>query len=144
MGTAPLPVTKSDYNELTDFLSHFEQGKRGRGFWRNRLSFWWDDNPAFSEDMERGWVLKDNDRIVGFFGIVPTRFQLSYNPITVFNSTTWRVMSEYRGKSLGLLAKHLNAAEKTILFATTPNAEVSSILDKFKLNICEATLALKR
>jgi hypothetical protein len=122
-------VNSDDYNCLIDFLVNFENEKRGPEFWRKRLNFWWDHNPAFSSKIERGWIIKDNQKIVGFLGIIPTEFQLSSKKILAFNSTTWRVLPKYRNRSLHLLIKQVEAAKKSILFNTTPNEVVAKILE---------------
>jgi hypothetical protein len=122
-------VNANDYKGLIEFLANSENENSEPEFWARRLNFWWDHNPAFSSGIERGWMLKEGHRIVGFLGIIPTEFQLSWERILVFNSTTWRVLPEYRNKSLNLLFKQVKLAKNSILFNTTPNKVVASILE---------------
>lgn len=127
-----LVVTPLDYPELASFLAGFYPESESQSFWLNNFHFWWEDNPAFSNDLERGWLLREEGRIVGFLGSIPTCFQLGGQTMTVFNSTTWRVLPEARHQSMNLLSRLLSAARQSILFNTTPNKEVVQILKALK------------
>ncbi|MCK6622844.1 MAG: hypothetical protein HUU32_15930 [Calditrichaceae bacterium] len=129
---AVLPVLKEDYHNLSQFLADFQDETRGPQFWLNRFEFWWDNNPAFSGEGTRGWLDKEGDKIVGFLGNFPTYFQLAGEPIIAFNATTWRVLPEYRNRSMNLFLKLSMAAKDSILFDTTPTQEVAKILEVFK------------
>ena len=72
-------IIKSDYNLLCEFLSNFtNEKKENKKYWIDRLNYWWEQNPAFSENIIRGWVFKKkgSDTIVGFIGNIPTYFNL--------------------------------------------------------------------
>lgn len=129
---AVLPVLKEDYNALAQFLADFQDETRGAQFWLNRFEFWWDNNPAFTPEGARGWLDKEGDKIVGFLGNIPTYFQLAGETIIAFNATTWRVLPEYRNRSMNLFLKLSVAAKESILFDTTPTKEVARILEMFK------------
>ncbi len=124
-------VTPAEYDKASQFLSA-HMSYRGKGqsppFWLNRLRWWWDGNPAFSEEFERGWLLRDSGAIVGFLGVIPTRFQLSGTVISVLNSTTWCVLPQHRNASLTLILKQISLAKRTILFNTTPNERVDAVI----------------
>ena len=84
-------VVPADYAELAAFLASFPDDETGSAdAWLDRMRAWWDLNPAFEDSMARGWVLRYDDRIVGFFGSIPRRFRLGGRETTVFASTTWR------------------------------------------------------
>ena len=125
-------VSNLHYNELIEFLSNFDNETRGSEFWRSRLFFWWDQNPAFSDKIERGWVLKrnDNKKIVGFIGNIPTFFHFKGKQIIVFNATTWRVNNKHRNQSLLLLFKYMFYSKNSIMFNTSPTNDVVNILKK--------------
>jgi hypothetical protein len=128
-------VTPADYQELALFLAGFHPETESQTFWLNNFHFWWDDNPAFENGFERGWLLRENGNIVGFLGSIPTCFQLGGQSMTVFNSTTWRVLPQARNQSVNLLMKLLNASKHSILFNTTPNQEVTQILKALKFQL---------
>jgi hypothetical protein len=124
-------ITSDLYAELADFHSQFEDETRAREFWSERLRLWWDDNPAWSADIHRGFVLVAGGRIVGFFGLFPTRFQIKGVDTRVWNSTTWRVDSAYRGHSLKLLAALASETKHDLLFATTAKDEIAPVMETF-------------
>ena len=127
-------VEPSDYDTLIEFLSNFEDDKRGLEEWRARLQLWWDSNPAFSDEIIRGWVLlqTDDNKIVGFLGNVPSFFQYQSEKIIVFSTTTWRVDNEYRNKSLPLLFEFINNAKNSIVCEATPSNDVIKIFEMLK------------
>lgn len=128
-------VTPADYAHLARFLSNFANETRPEDFWFRRFNFWWDVNPAHREGVPRGWVLLEGNDIKGFLGNVPTEFQLSGRAVTAFNTTTWRVLPEYRNHSLRLLYSFLGCAEASIFFDTTPSVDVVPVLKGFKFHL---------
>lgn len=128
-------VTPTDYYEAASFLASFKADIESQALWLDNFQFWWDNNPAFSNDLERGWLLRENGQITGFLGSIPTCFQLDGRSMTVFNSTTWRVLPEARHQSMNLLSRLLSAAKHSIVFNTTPNQEVTQILKALKFHL---------
>jgi len=74
-------------------------------------------------------MLRRSGAIKGFLGNLPSLFQLHGSPRTVCSITSWMVLPECREQSLPLLMEHMKAAEQTLLFDTTPTAEVATILE---------------
>ena len=128
--TGLFTVTAEDDHALAHFLSSSEEPSRGEDFWRKRLRFWWEENPAFSPDLERGWMLQNDGTIVGFIGRVPTFFQRQGAAVTAFAVTTWRVLAAHRNQSMKLLFQFLKASEDRLLFDTTPDPAVAKILER--------------
>ena len=126
-----LEVTQNDYDSLCS-LFIISGDKRGIPFWHERFRLWWDNNPACGENVEKGWILKDGQQIVGFLGNVPSLFQFNGEKTLVYNTTMWEVLPEYRNKSMQLLFSFLKAAKNTIFFCTTPSDEVEKILNRLK------------
>jgi hypothetical protein len=98
-------VTSADQGALCAMLSAFPWEGMTPMPWPERLRHWWDDNPAFDESWERGWVLEEGDQLVGFFGSVPRRVAYEGNVALSANATTWWVAPEHRKLSLQLLAR---------------------------------------
>jgi hypothetical protein len=120
------------YDSLADYLASFPEETRQMDFWLERFRLWWEVNPAFSQEMERGWILMDQAKVVGFLGIFPSYFQLQGRETIVFNSTTWRVSEGYRNHSLSLLFKQIQYAKDSLLFSTTPNEVVSRVNESLR------------
>ena len=129
-------VESEDYKGIIKFLSNFDNEKRSDIFWENRLLFWWDQNPAFTNNLKRGWILKDtsSNSIVGFIANIPTFFIYKGRKIIVHNASTWRVKKKYRSLSIQLLISFINYSKQTILFDTTPSNAVKKILKSLKFN----------
>ena len=128
-------LSADDYESLARYLMTFPDETGDLDFWRDRFRLWWEDNPAFSNGLARGWVLKNNDKIVGFMGNLSTSFLLAGKPIIVNSGTTWRVDSNYRTQSLRLFFELLKYSKETLLFGTTPNDTVSRVLEMSKFQL---------
>tara|TARA_B100000579_G_scaffold238235_1_gene195349 strand:- start:1259 stop:2338 length:1080 start_codon:yes stop_codon:yes gene_type:complete len=126
------PFSKNDYKSLITFLSKYEDKEQNNRLWDGKFFYWWESNPAFSKNISRGWVLKNNttNEILGFLGNVPTKFNYQGKAITVFNATTWMVDSNYRNQSILLFLKFIKYSKETILFDTTPTKNVEQIIKK--------------
>jgi len=128
-------VSSKDYDELSVYLSSFEDEPRSQDYWMDRLRLWWDLNPAFSEEICRGWILRDRGQIVGFLGTIPSKFLVLGKEITVFTSTTWRVLKEYRNESLSLLFQQIHLSNDSILFGTTPAEGTVKMFEKLRFQL---------
>jgi len=125
-------VLPEHYEALADYLASFPEETKDPLLWRDRFRLWWDENPAFSNGFERGWLVKNENEIVGFLGSFPSSFQLSGEATVVHNATTWRVSPPYRNFSLRLLSQQMNQAKDSLLFNTTPNEPVIRVLRSLK------------
>jgi len=129
---ADVSVLRSEeYDELATFMAGFP-GVRPRSAidWQSRLRTWWDLNPAYEPAFPKGWVLREDGRIAGFFGSIPLRMQLGGEETTAFAATSWRVLPEHRGKSLTLKLRQLAAHKEQLHFSTTPRDDLVPLLQK--------------
>ena len=125
-------ITKEDYESLVEYLANFLDDDRESEFWRDRLYHWWDNNPYFKEDDNRGWALKKNEDIVGFLGNIPMPFYITKNEIVANTMTNWKVAENYRSKSINLIYELIAASRDTLLCNSTSNENVAKILDLFR------------
>jgi hypothetical protein len=126
-------VSAGDYTNLARFLGSFRDDRNGEIVWLKRLEHWWEQNPSYSADVPRGWLLHGDDgAIVGFLGNIPRAFRSQGENRRVFCATTWRVLPSHRHASLRLYVAHVAAGKGTFLFNTTPNASVVKVLDYLK------------
>lgn len=122
-------VSLTDYAALSAFLAKFPDDESGSAeAWLRRMRTWWDLNPAFDDETTRGWLLREQDEIVGFLGAIPWKFQLGGRETTVFAGTTWRVLPEHRGMSIALKRRQMDEHGDALHFSTTPRAEVQRLL----------------
>jgi hypothetical protein len=129
-----LSVLPGNYKEIADFLIQYKVWSNSAEFWLNGFHAWWDNNPTFSECMERGWILRDKQKIVGFMGLIPSPFQISGKEVVVFNATTWYVHPDYRSESFQLLIKSIKYTKDSIYFYTTPSDRAIKILQKLRFH----------
>ena len=127
ISTAP-----EEHAKLAAYLATFEDEDRGIEFWKKRLKFWWVENPAATETTPRGWTLCDNDKIVGFLGLIPFDYVCAGQNIKAIAATTWRVDEQHRNASLPMFLKYHRLSETFPILDTTPNEEVRKILQRFK------------
>ncbi|MGH8166653.1 MAG: hypothetical protein ACREQ1_05405 [Woeseiaceae bacterium] len=122
-------VSPADYAELAAFLADFPDDRsKSAASWRSRMRAWWDLNPAYADGVTRGWLLRHDGKIVGFFGSIPWQFQLDGAEATVFAGTTWRVLAEHRGMSMTLKRHQMDEHRDALHFSTTPRPEVARML----------------
>ncbi len=125
-------VTTFDYNAVARFLSTFENEDRTTSDWIERLHFFFDNNPAFHEDMKRGFVLLYDNNIVGFTCAFPSEMCIGEKIITTMNGSTWRVNREHRSMSAELWLTNREYTNKYLYFNSTPTDRVAAMLRKLK------------
>ncbi|MFH2203154.1 MAG: hypothetical protein ABIJ96_08585 [Elusimicrobiota bacterium] len=123
-----IAARQEDYDALAGYLGAFIGTYGERRFWLSRFRLWWDANPAYAADQPRGWLLKDQGRIAGFLGAVPSRMLVGGGERTVYSITSWMVDEAFRDRSLELLLRLMEHAADTLLFDTTPTDHVDEIL----------------
>jgi hypothetical protein len=121
------PVTTNDYEEVATLLSTIFASSSSKNYYLDIFNFWWDKNPAFSEDMERGWTIKKGGDIKGFLGVIPTFFQLCGKQKVIFNQTYWFVAKDFRKFSMDLFYRRLNVSKNSISFSSTASPRVAAI-----------------
>ena len=108
-------LKEEDYADVADLLSNVMGGSPES--WQNRFNHWWKQNPAYSENMECGWVLETEEKdIVGFNGIIPRLFKLGNEQVLSGISTSASVEKKYRHYSLKLFQTSFLETRFPILF----------------------------
>src|SRR5579862_8784416 len=128
-------VEPASYDALAQFLSLSEGGGEPIELIQQWFRLWWDDNPAFRPEMKRGWMLMEQDRIVGFVGNVPSLIQLGGQTVTAFSATTWRVLQEFRNQTMAVVFQWTALGKSAVLFGTTPTDDVVKILQAMRFRL---------
>ena len=119
-------------DELAEYLATSGDENMPSADWRRRMDLWWDRNPYFGADATRGWTVRADGSLVGFFGVVPLGFQIAGREAIVYGSTTWRVDAAHRHVSMAGIAKVLRYTRESLLFISTQTAALVKILEALK------------
>jgi hypothetical protein len=94
----------------------------------NILAHWdalWRNNPALKhhgEKPELGWILKDDLKIVGFFGNIPQVSYFKGSPVRVSSARAWAVNKSYRNQTNNLCEAFFNQAGADVVLISSANA----------------------
>jgi len=123
------PLRVEDYEAAAVFLERITNEVFKREFWLDRFEYWWDKNPAMSEGIDRGWILRCKDGGVGgFVGNIPVKYYIKGQERTACCITSWYVGEEYRKRSIELLIPFIKQKVPALLLDTTPTEKVVKIL----------------
>ncbi len=127
-------VTDADLPYLSDSLprlwSHFQASK---DTWLRRFEIWWARNPALTPEMPKGWMLLEDEKLVGFIGNVPVKFRIAGEEKIAVASVNWYVDPSVRGlNSLKLFMNFLKQKHASLFLFNTRKKELEEILTKFK------------
>ena len=122
-------IEENHYEELIVFLKESDRKNRDLDFWRTRINLWWDNNPFFSEKKFRGFIIISNNKITGFFGLIPFNFTFRNTQQTCYAHTSWNVSKDSRFLSLDLFNKVILNHKINLHFNGTPNENVKKILE---------------
>jgi hypothetical protein len=100
--------------------------------WRQRMGWWWDDNPHCLPESPRGYRLDhETDGLVGFSGFIPFRYEAGEEIVPTLVTTTLFVRERHRSASMGLLTRQRELGRRYHLVDGSPSPEMRRILDKF-------------
>lgn len=126
---SPYPDTPVARAELVEFLDRHLKPQKGHG-WHQRLSFWWDDNPAAAENAERGrWVHADG-RLVAYGGSIPALHAWEAQPCQALYATTFCVDERFPKAAALIFLQQREVAEHRIITHSTPSPRVQAALLK--------------
>jgi hypothetical protein len=104
---------------------------RAEGWGAPTASDWrwlWQENPALSRRLlPRGWVLLDQESVVGFLGNMLQEYQFDGRTLTAAVAAGLVVSPAARGSSLKLIASHAKQPNVDLLLNTTAAPHVSKI-----------------
>lgn len=117
-------ATPSMFEEVHDLLGCLMQGnsKLTKEHWRRLFEYTW----TVKEDT-RGFVLLDDDQIVGFVALILCERTINGEKFQIANSSSWCVLPEYRSSSLLLESPYFDLMEEGLtITAFTPNLALRS------------------
>lgn len=105
------PASPADFDEVHPLLLDFANPLMTRDDWRRMLF----DLPWPVEEEQRGYILRDGGRAVGFIGTIFSRRTLSGVTRRFCNLSSWIVKEPYRSSSVQLLLPVLALHSHTIV-----------------------------
>jgi hypothetical protein len=124
-------VNEDDLPRLAEFLP------RGfpftsKDFWLPRFELWWNQNPAYTPEMPKGWVLENNSALVGFIGNIPVKFLVGGKERIAAASSSWYVDPSVRGmSSLRLFNEFMKQKNASLFLFKAEDEEVMKILSRY-------------
>lgn len=122
--TTVKPFDKQYEDRVLSLLNDFNSSKINAIQWR---SIW--ENPWRNENEIPGYMLIDEDRVVGFLGFIYGSRIINGAEYRFCNMTSWIVKPEYRADSLKLVMPILKMKEYSIT-NLTPSVTVRQIIEK--------------
>ncbi len=127
-----IPTDEPISEALVQFLNEFENDNRGVDIWRNRLKYWWIENPMAKAIPLRGWLLRYQESIVGFMGLIGGEYVYKGVVYPAAVTTTWRVATHHRNASLPMFLKLNPLRKQFLILDTTPREEVVKLMQRSK------------
>lgn len=122
--------------ELTGWLSTADPQGLDARVWRGRLAHWWDENPFSPLCPARGWVLRQEGRLVGFMALIPVCYAVQGRPEPAYMVSTWRIDAPHRNASLPMFMKLRRLGEQHLVVDTTPTPEVQQLMRRGGWTAC--------
>jgi hypothetical protein len=130
------PAGAEGFEEIAPLFDLLKNKTLSRQDWRALFDYTW---PCETKD--RGFVLKDGDRVVGFFGTVWSTREVRGSRHRFCNLSTWVTLPEYRNHSLRLFQAVLALKDCTIT-CNTPAGKLYPLYRKFGFQDLETELRL--
>lgn len=101
--------------------------------WLELFDYWWSTNPAYSDQIPRGWLLEKDESIVGFIGNIPIKYLVHDEYKLAVASNSWYLDPEVRGIfSISLLNEFMKQENIQIFLFKSDNERFDKILSRFK------------
>lgn len=124
-------LTDQDLNPLSEFLP--------QGFpfvpqkdWSKIFDYWWSTNPAYSDEIPRGWVLEKDNTIVGFLGNIPLHILVQGEVKRAVAANSWYLDPAVRGiYSVGLFNKFINQKNIPVFLFKSGKTPFNKFLSRY-------------
>ncbi|MBN1290254.1 MAG: hypothetical protein JXB48_00320 [Candidatus Latescibacteria bacterium] len=125
-------ATPEDFENIYPLLLDFNNPDITKNMWKNIFSPPWKMNEDYC-----GYMLVDDNQIVGYLGYVFSRQYIDGNLTKFCNLTTWIVKEEHRGQSLELFYPAMKLEDYVVTdFSPTPSV-LKMFEKRYKFKILE-------
>ncbi len=118
-------ATPGDFERVLPLLERFNNLRITPERWRSLFHYSW---PC--DDETRGFILLDEERVVGYFGVILSERTIAGRTEKFANLTSWITLPEYRNHSLKLF-KAVATMEGRTITCVSPSKEVLPLYLKF-------------
>ena len=105
-------------------------------FWIRVFDRWWINNPAYTPNIPRGWVIEQDTALLGFIGNIPVKFLVNGATKIAVAANSWYVDPSVRGiPSIRLFDEFLKQKNVSLfLFKKGVDESIINILSKYKFD----------
>jgi hypothetical protein len=125
-----------DFEETYPLFAKFKNPRLSRDDWRQLFVDHWQSNEGYF-----GYVLEDEERIVGFLGLIFSRRTLNGKELKFCNITSWVVDEKFRNQSLSLFLPVLKLKDY-VLTIHTVSKETYAVARKLGFQNLESHLRI--
>ena len=129
-------ATEADCERILPILAGFNNAALGPERWRRLFDYSW---PAPTRS--RGFLLRDGDRVGGFFGTIWSERVIEGKREVLCNLTSWITLPEYRNSSLLLFKAVVELPDCTIT-CHTPAGRIYPLFKRFGFEDLETKLRI--
>ncbi len=97
--------------------------------WQRLMTQWWATNPFINESTTVAFVLRSDDDVVGFHGLIPIDYQRNADAVPSLLATTFVVDPEHRGHSMKIFRKVAKLASSNHIVDGSATPDMQKLLD---------------
>lgn len=123
-------IQTEDYPQIRELHIKYNLKILDKVEWLN----FWAKNPCLQDSNNSfplGWVLEENERIVGYLGNIPKKYYYQDKKFTVACSHAWVAENKYRLQAFSLLETFFSQKNIDIFIVTTANNISAKILARY-------------
>lgn len=130
------PACSRDYGRVAPLLKGFNNPKITGQQWRSLFEYSWPASVPV-----RGFLLLDEDKVVGFFGTIWSERVVASRTERICNLSSWITLPEYRNQSL-LLLKEVMALKECTITCVSPAPHLYPLYKRFGFADLETKLRI--
>jgi len=126
-------VEDKDLLPLSEFLRKvFPTQFETQNYCLQKFEYWWSTNPAYSDQISRGWILEKDEAIVGFIGNIPLNIMVDGEAKHAVAAVYWYMDPSLRGiYSIRLFNEFIKQKNISVFQFTYRNESMKNFLSRY-------------